>query len=291
MKKASSLFICLISAISFFGQDYYPIVQQNREWNVLQVTEGLGWWDTTYYTFNYKLDGDTFINDLSYLKVYVSYEGIPLNWTFDGCIREDSSGKVYFRFWGTDYLKYDFGAQTGDTIEIYTHDGYPVQARVGSIDSVAINGTYRKVFDLDYLSYGDTHEKWIEGIGSNRGILQSGQAGYVGGWTWFLCESDNGELIYVNSDFGTCSLFNVGIKETNSFGILLSPNPARGKIKVEYPETIKPEAISMFDFTGKKIKEFEPSLNYLDISGIPSGIYFLNLIYEKAEIIKKILVE
>jgi hypothetical protein len=204
MKNSILSILGLLTIISISGQNYFPVVEENKKWNVMYVGfPGFG--DTIYSTNTYKFEGDTVINGLNYLKVYKSEEEIPELWTLEGCIREDQDKKVYFNKWGIDYLKYDFGVEIGDTIEISPNYS-PLQVLVESIDSVIINGIYRKSILLKDITYSNAHELWIEGVGSNRGILESGTAGYVGGWRWFLCMSQNEELIYMNPNYNNCYL-------------------------------------------------------------------------------------
>ena len=290
MKKAGLSIIGLIAFLYVFGQNYFPIVQENKEWNVMYVIfPGIGW-DTVYWTNTYRFEGDTIINDTNYLKVYKSEEDIPLNWTFEGCIREDQGKKVFFRKWDNDYLIYDFGVAVGDTIEIY-HNNYPESVRVELIDSIGIDGTIRKQILLKYLMYNSVYETWKEGIGSNRGILESGTAGYAGGWRWFLCISHNGQLIYMNPNYNTCYLISTGIEELQAKEIEIYPNPSSGKFTLRIPDQIKVNSATIYDFQGQMVDSFDYGKTELDLSGLSAGIYLLRLNYNSGKEIRKIIIE
>lgn len=285
MKTLITLFFGLTISGFIYSQEYFPLVQENKEWNVLQVSINWNMTDTVYYTYTYKFEGDTMISGINYVYVYKSLEEFPVNWTMHGLITEDQNRKVYFN----DLLKYDFGVSLGDTVEIY--DNYnPVIAIVQAIDSIFINGDYRKKIILNYLEWGGT-EIWIEGIGSTLGVLESGRANYLGGWTWLNCMSQNNELIYMNPNINSCYLISTGIEDKSNSIIEVYPNPVKDKIWISSTENIKIESISIIDLNGIKIKEFKKNKTELDLSGISTGIYLLKLTCENGEIIRKIMVE
>lgn len=285
MKTLITLFFGLAISGLIYSQEYFPLVQENKEWNVLQVSINWNMTDTVYYTYTYKFEGDTTISGINFVYVYKSLEEYPVNWTLQGLIKEDQDKKVYFN----ELLKYDFGVSLGDTVEIY--DNYdPVIAIVQAIDSILINGDYRKKIILNYLEWGGT-EIWIEGIGSTLGVLESGRANYLGGWTWLNCMSQNNELVYMNPNINSCYLISTGVEEINNSLIEIYPNPALDKIKIKNTENIKIESISILDLKGGKIMEFGNKQTELDISGISCGIYILNLTLKNGEINKKLVIE
>jgi hypothetical protein len=288
MKTLITLFFGLLISGLIYSQDYYPIVQENNEWNVLQVIyPGGNPWDTTYWTMTYKFYGDTMISEQSYKKVYKSEEEIPINWEYEGAIREEEQKVWYFPKFGNGETKiYDFTMNIGDTVTFLFE---PMV--VDSIISEEINGEDRRHIYFSYPDFSPFKECWIEGIGSNRGILQSGTAMFVGGWTWFLCMSENGELIYMNPNYNSCHLISTDIEETDNFLIEVYPNPAYDKINIKNTANIKIESISITDLKGQKILEFEKNKTELNLSGISTGIYLLMVNYENGELIKKILVE
>ena len=290
MKTTFTLFLGLAISGLIYSQDYYPIVQENNEWNVLQVVyPGTGNpWDTIYWTETFKLTGDTIISEQTYKKVFFSEEEIPMNWEYEGGIREEDKKVWYFPKYGNgETMIYDFTVNVGDTV------GYLYQA-VMVVDSITfheISGVERKHIYFSYIDFSPYTELWIEGIGSNYGIFSSGSGGSLGGWTWLLCMSENEDLIYMNPNYNSCHLISTKIEEINNSIIQVYPNPASEIIKIENIENLKIETISLIDIKGKKIIEFENNRNYLDISRISSGIYLLKLTHENGEINNKIVIE
>lgn len=287
MKTLIALFFGLMISGQIYSQDYYPIVQENNVWNVLKVapTPGVPW-DSTYWTMTYKFYGDTIISNQTYKKVYKSEEEIPINWEYEGCIREEEQKVWYFPQYGNEEtLIYDFTLNIGDTVTILGWEPMVVD----SISQIEINGEDRK--QIYFSTWGQFIEHWIEGIGSNFGILQSGTSLVVGWYTRFLCMLEDGELIYMNPNYNSCYLINTEIEEINNSIIKIYPNPAKDKIYINNTENIKIESISIIDLKGKNIMKFERNKTELDLSGISTGIYLLKLTYGNEIIIKKIVIE
>lgn len=274
MKKLTLSTTALLFSLTVFSQDYFPMVQENNQWNVLQVIfEGGNPWDTTYFTQTYKFTGDTIISSQTYKKVYKSEEEIPVNWIYEGGIREEEEKVWYFsKFSYVEELIYDFTVNVGDTVEFLY---YPML--VDSISYKDINGQDRKHIYFSYLDFSPLTEFWIEGIGSNRGVTHSGTAGSLGGWTWFLCMSENGELIYMNPDYNSCFLLSTGTNEIFYPEFDIYPNPANNFLIVKNPNNIKINAIGLFDLSGKKIKEFKGNQDKLNIKDIQTGFYFYTI--------------
>ena len=180
----------------------------------------------------------------------------------------------------------DLTLEVGDTMTI--HYDWMV---VDSISSIEINGEDRKHMYFSCYGQGGLLEHWIEGIGSNFGILQSGGCFVVGWRTIFLCMSEDGELIYMNPNYSSCYLNNTEIVEVHNPKIQVYPNPTSGKINIRNSENLKIESISIIDLNGQNLLEFENDINELDLSGFSKGIYLLKLTYGNEIIIKKIVIE
>lgn len=89
MKKLTLIFALVMWSFTSFCQTYYPIVEDNKIWNVLNinlVNSGPPS-DTTFNTESYKIHGDTSFNNITYSKLYSTNEKIAVNWTLWGLIR------------------------------------------------------------------------------------------------------------------------------------------------------------------------------------------------------------
>jgi len=269
---------------------YFPLVEDEKEWDDLMVMfNAPSPWDTTYYTFQTKFEGDTIIDDVNYFKVY-RYNPIgSYGWYYMGAIREDESRKVYIHS-GEEFLKYDFGVGLGDTFEIFEYS-YPIDLIVDAVDSVFVNGEYRRRLYLIYVEYSAFTETWIEGIGSNRGVMGSGTAGVVGGWTRFLCMHLMGELIYMNPNYTSCNLTNVSIRELDEAEVRIYPNPADDHIIIEFSDESKITSAIFYDKSGRKVLEISPSGNELDVSSLSPGLYLLKLSTGNNYVTKKVIIK
>ena len=177
-------------------------------WNVMWF-DGMRF-DETASTSQYRLGKDTVIGDYTYSKfnartsvrftndrkVYVYYEGFDDN---DPYTPDLPTGE---------YLAYDFSAQVGDTLEVFsgvgTYSTYPCVVDDVQIDSetnlrtMTLHKICRIEEDGFFEEYDDREMTWIEGVGSPEGFLISDlPCGWVGGGTYaLLCAYQGDELKY-----------------------------------------------------------------------------------------------
>jgi hypothetical protein len=201
-------------AIGVYGQDYFPLIEDNKNWSVLNEIFSFPWEPTTYYTENFKIDGDTIVNSVNYKKLFNSNDESP-----------------------------------------------------------------------------DYEETWIEGLGSDKGIIWCGTANIVGGWTYLLCVHKNNELTYMNPEYNFCYFVNTDISEETKVAVQIYPNPAKNTISIFIPEKIKFESVSLFNLSGQIVIELDPKNTCFDISAVKPGIYLLKILNESEPIIKKIIIE
>lgn len=283
MKRSILLIAGWLTIISISGQNYFPVVEENNEWNVVQFGQtGPYPWDSVCWTESYKISGDTSISNIAYKKIFKSEEEFPANWGYEGAIREEDEKVWYINQNGNEEtLLYDFALGIGDTI-MFLYEPLIVD----TIFYAEINGQQRK--HLRFLYFG---EIWIEGIGSTRGILQSGTSGFVGGGSWLLCKHENDEMVYMNPNFNSCYLITTGLDEINDPEIEIYPNPAKDKMMIKISDPVKINTITITDVLGHTIKEVEYHTPELDLSGLSSGIYLLRFKLENREVIRKIIIE
>ncbi len=288
MKRLLIIFFGIIISGFIYSQNYFPMVQENNEWSELIVAVPYpNPWDTTFWTNIYKLSGDTMLSGQLYNKMYWADDEFPLNWTFWGGIREENE-KVWHIGINPypERLIYDFSLSVGDTIWLNEYDPMIVD----SIEYKPINNENRKHIFFSYPGYSSITEIWIEGIGSNRGFMQSGSATYIGGRSWFLCKKENGEIIYMNPNFTSCFLTTEIVERSNTL-IQINPNPALDKIRISKNDKIQIKSVFLMDLQGNRIREFNKNENELDLTGIPQGFYLLRLTSENGEFLRKIIVK
>lgn len=291
MKMTAISILLSILTFTTFSQDYYPLIEEGKSWNVMTVVPSGGWppFDTTYFTVNYYITGDSIHNNNEYKKLFTSDEETPTYWTLKGIIREDSSKKVWYKriFDENEVLLYDFSLMAGDSLKL----GFDttIYYLVDSISTEIVNGLQRDKFWISQYDYY-WHETWIEGIGSNKGIINGAMASAVGGWTYLLCMSENGELIYMNPNYESCYLI-TGINDNEKPIIQIYPNPVKNLLRIENINNIEIGSISLINLNGQIVKQFNSLKNQLDISDISSGLYILKISYKNGELIEKIMIE
>ena len=185
-----------------------------NQWNVLWF-DGMQF-DESASTSHYQLGQDTIIGDYTYRKftsrtsvrftedwkVYVYYEGFDDN---DPYTEDLPTGE---------YLAYDFSAQVGDTLEVFSGIGtYSTYLCVvddvqqtdiqTALRTITLHKICRMDTDGDGIEedYDDREMTWIEGVGSPEGFLISDlPCGWVGGGTnHLLCAYKDDELKYTGT--------------------------------------------------------------------------------------------
>ena len=186
-------------------------------WNVLYH----GWdpegGDDPYmpYTFIYQLEEDTTINDLTYQRLTgrFSLSTMPLNKEYVAALRFAEHKKVFVHYDNTEYLLYDFGAQVGDTLEIFGGiDHYKdfktlthVITEIDSLDDGRLQ-IYSNAIIQESEGYETPFERlypkiWIEGVGSKDGIVQNSATNRIGiGPCVLLCAYHNDDCIYTTDN-------------------------------------------------------------------------------------------
>jgi hypothetical protein len=211
--KILSLVIMAILSLPFsvIGQNPYQIADTTKLWRTLRGGWGAFMVAGCGGTYTHIFEGEAIVDDQTYLKVYEATDSLYTNWGLTGYIREDTlTQKVYFHAgWEVgEGLIYNFDIEVGDSVYIdnYYMDFTDALLICDSIDSVAISSEYRKRYYL-LPAYGSYYaDIWIEGIGSIYGLLFSGVygAGYAGGFSYLLCQSQNDTLIYSDTVFESC---------------------------------------------------------------------------------------
>ena len=184
----------------------WDLLKSGKRWKVLQVTYNpdLVHHDST--TYFVKFDGDTIINSHKYSHVYHAENAEFNNKTLNGFVREDSLVGLYFRnLQGKEGLLYKYNLNIGDSATIMNVSalGDSIRYLVTGIDSIQIDGKYKKRYTLNQKHYEYMPETWVEGIGSSFGILNCGLI-TTGGATRLLCCYDNNVLIYKNPNYRDC---------------------------------------------------------------------------------------
>ena len=262
-----TLFMLLLFAgeMTLRAQEYVPIIQDGNEWNTLLVITD-NWPNYTYTNFVDWCSGDTIIEDVRYTKIMGTANGDDPR--LFSLLREEE-GKVWYRDLNhqTDILLYDFTANVGDTL----FESYLV---VDSISIEHIGGVDRKKywFGLEYEFTGEPYalETWIEGIGSDLGLLSSGSYYYCGSYSRALCFHQNGELVWYNPEYGSCTV--TGVEEIKE-PIFIYPNPAKEIATIGCSEVAEVQVYNAF---GQLVNTIHGT-NEISVTGLAEGVYLLRV--------------
>lgn len=191
-------------------------IQWSDTWNVLSHAWDPEGGDDMYYgyTIIYQLGEDTLINEVRYRKLtgYFSLAS-PSMQEYVAALRFADDKKVFIHYDNTEYLLYDFGAQVGDTLEIFGgidhYKDFKILPHViTGIDTLADGRLqiYSNAIIQESEGYETPFERiypkiWIEGVGSKNGIVQNSATNRIGsGTSVLLCAYYDDDCIYTTDN-------------------------------------------------------------------------------------------
>ena len=200
--------LVILAGFTMQAQQLDPLVAEGKQWNV--VLTYVPWPPIHRETNAYKLEGDTVVDGTIYKKLLTTQSEQYDNWELCGVLRETSEGQVFHRNYGWNHtfgvenLLYDFSMQPGDSI-CYSESSCLLLLRKS--DTILDDGSVRKRYDFQYKEGGylmNEYETWVEGIGSEYGLLYSGSRALFGGTYDLLCYYEDEDPIWQNTDFNSC---------------------------------------------------------------------------------------
>ena len=264
-----------------------PLLHDDREWgNVsfndteavssrMRLSDNLRWIDGSYYHEVEKSDsefGDDFIPTSTYLK--------------------EESGQVWQYSNDQKILAYDFNLVVGDTLNVDLLSSHNEYAIVVSLDDMIIeNGDIRKRWTfssaVDNACDGDTEYYYMEGVGSNRGLVYHNESQSLNiGCSYLTCLEEMDVLVYRSQNFTSC--FVVSTNDVPAFDLKVYPNPAATSIQVESDEEVS--YISLFDMLGNQV--IRSSTTELKVSDLLPGMYVLEVTIKSGESVsQRVIVE
>lgn len=248
---------------------------------------------------------DTVVNGTVYKKLYQFYDTIFIRSraTYIGGIREDDTKKVYYcgseiHFLkpsfaaiiqndgnvGDELLLYDFSLNIGDTLKngnLTVPDEFLV---VSDIDTINAGNSYRKMFHFEPIWW----VKWIEGIGSIKGLLfTSGDLPTNGLDNDLICFRKNDSILYFNGFYDDCIPLIAGIEtdKKNLSGIEIYPNPTHDNSIHFNPGDKNVKKIEIIDCSGiivdcLRIADTQSEIIY-STEKLHPGIYFIMVTDDK----------
>jgi len=277
---------------------YHPFPTSNAVWSVYYS----GYQSPWCYDRQYFIAGDTIVNTMTYHQVkYFGWHGSSNGigecdfWNYDetqiylGAFREDTAQrKVYFLLpsYSTDTLLYDFSLNVGDTLPLGINNGGSPVMTINSIDSILINGNYRKRFEIANTS----NVSIIEGIGSTTGLIEKVLFFESGGNLY--CYSENNQEIYPTNSSSPCDLLLSESELTKKKDFNIYPNPATDKISIDCAEKQNLK-MQLYNIVGKCIfqKEINNITKEIDISTLSKGVYIIKIFCDDWTVQNKLIKE
>lgn len=268
-----------MGAINIKAQDYHPLVEDGKQWNVLFSYPWSPPEPQHKYTDIYKIEGDTLVDGVPYKVMYTTRNENLTGWNFCGIIRETEDKQVFYRRYGSpdEEMLYDFSMEVGDTICMCDYGYDECCMVVIEKGETIVNGEPRQQIVLEYPFGNGVEEVWIEGIGSLYGIIDSGSLFLTGGTTNLLCYYEDCDLIWQNTmpGFDMCHIINPdGIEEDETFSVVsVFPNPSKGKVIIEGVEVTE---VKVYNALGQLVKIVREK-NEIDVAGLLEGVYLLRV--------------
>jgi len=268
MKTVVIAFLLFCCSFTARCQNYLPFPDSAAVWVNVGWYSGQGYTPGTFFCANGQ---DTIVNIHSYTRLENCISG-----DYIGAFR-DSLGTVYYvpNDSLNEYIIYDFSANPMDTITYFRYSSGPElvgEAVISWVDTSVYNGTERRVLTLM------NGEQWIEGVGSNEGLLMRYFAN-VSNYAGFLyCMSENDTIHYGVSASGSgsyapCDFF-IGIDELRKETIEVYPNPVEDRLSFDAETQIN--AILVSNSEGKSIAvDFtrQGDTYSVTLDFLPAGIY------------------
>lgn len=255
----------------------------------------------------FHFSGDSIINGMRYTRVYRQHCKSPdecLKWNYYAAVREDTiNGKIHCIFndiyvkkeedRDKEVLLADFNVKKGDKVKIvfvmmwniysesYQSKDYSVV--VESVDSVLINGQYRKRINNVPRDY-NRKDAWIEGIGCVHSGLFFPYSGIIidiGDPPLFLCMHVNGELLYQSELGAHCDCFmkdsGVNIDEVSKLNFKVYPIPSENVLYIETDSDETDFLYSICDVSGRILLSGVSKDKKIRTFSLSPGLYLVSL--------------
>lgn len=249
------------------------LVDSLNQWNVVINPTFL----PVYRSYSIRLSGDTLVNGLRYSKLHYSFDSLNTHWDQQiELLREDKFGKVFLLVPGTnEQVIYDFSLAAGET----NQQGADGTLLVEWVDSIELNDKQirrrLKLIILDRPNWGNVF--WIEGIGSNLGLISSYKRFCTTDYAEeLLCYFVSNTLLYPRNPR---SCFITANRELpRGMNINFYPNPIVNKFDVHNPSGTsiyyKPFDPAGRNLTNGQLHAEDQSIN---MEALPPGIYYMYL--------------
>jgi len=289
-------------ALSIYAQtpDYFG---NNPTWT------GNKWWDdasqtcSNQFQFAFYIDSTITLDSLEYHILRergIFSQGIIMggmgdcetNYNYNSVaayIRQE--GRKIFRFiGGQDSLMIDYEVGVGDTMKGHVVGPGSIfkDLSVTAIDSVLINGEYRRRFYFDTV-WGFDNAIVIEGIGTfptenwSQGEFINPSLGIgisAGENIYCYGQNDTTYWTYDSLFLWGCNYYVTVPKAPDKIKFKIFPNPSQGKLKISFSPNLKVDIVQIQNTQGRQFLKEHISIDEfheMDLSNLVPGVYLCNV--------------
>ena len=256
---------------SYPEHEYIPLISPSNEWveygykHYTQYTVGemVELYGKNYYTIN--------MTELSLPDQVISHS------TYKSYYREEDK-KVYMLNVDEDFLVFDFGANTGDTVILKPlYENQERKIIIDSIETTTLNGKERNVY---YVDYGYDTDVWIEGIGPIHSFLFCEEIRWGGsGYSYLHYYYDNSTQYIYPEDREVIDFSAVHTLQADAHTLTL--HRVGDALVAVFPTASVGEAITLYDATGRVVatQAVRPGATTatIDVAALPAGVYIARM--------------
>jgi hypothetical protein len=271
MKRILSILVTLLALSAYAEHEYIPLISPSNEWveygykHYMQYTVGemVELYGKNYYTINE--------TELSLPDQVISHS------KHKSYYREEDK-KLYMLNVDEDFLVFDFGANTGDTVILKPlYENQERKIIIDSIETTTLNGKERNVY---YVDYGYNTDVWIEGIGPIHSFLFNEVIRWGGvGYSYFHYYYDNSTQYVYPEDREVLDFSAVHATPADANTLTLHRNG--NALMAVFPTASAGDAITLYDATGRVVAT-QPirtgaTTATIDTTALPAGVYIAHL--------------
>lgn len=282
-KNLILLAFMILESVALSGQGNTNLLDPGKMWSSVEWSSAGGFYYKTYYNC---FLGDTTIGGISYTKILQAEDEAHSEWYLYGFIREDVDGNIFgMSLSGNEGLIYNFDLNPGDTLTINNSFAFSnITAYVTQVDTIVIlpGGMERKRITLIIQNTPEYQEHWIEGVGSEAGILWSGLHALqlTGGLYDLSCHWENETLVFNTNIFSSCFVEPVSVETSETEeNLSVYPLPVTSQSIVQFhgiPD--KNYQLEIWNTFGQKVLTHPISINermILSHEQMKSGVYII----------------
>lgn len=257
---------------------YYDFWDEGKQWTVYNQMP-----NNVNVVYTYFVEGSTVVDGIEWKQLYSERTGAASGSKSATLYRQEGK-RIYAKTTGPDALLFDFGLEAGDTV------------LVSNLERLVVDRVFDTVFGPDNRSFRcwkvrlaeeeagtAPWDLWVEGIGSIQfGPVRSGLTFYGVRQSDVLCLYQDGEIVYQNSEYGSCYLPPASNEAS-------APRAAECRVSVEgdgtavfhFSEAVE-GSLQVHDATGRLFARKDIQGSVFSLAGLVPGLYVYRFVSESA---------